>query len=194
MLRKPAASRRAVFLDRDGVLNRAFLDERGTPLPPRSRDEFSLLPGVTSACRRLKDRGCLLVCVTNQPDLARGKIDSALVDWINESVRGACGLDQVRVCPHDDRDNCSCRKPKPGMLVEAAAELGICLPASFMVGDRFRDIEAGQAASCRTILVDYGYSERKSAIPPDIAVRSLSEGADYIINQIQIGEWSSQWL
>jgi D-glycero-D-manno-heptose 1,7-bisphosphate phosphatase len=182
--------RRAVFLDRDGVLNRAILDEHGRPLPPRTRAEFSLLPQVTDACRRLKDLGYLLVCVTNQPDLARGGADPAFVDWINESVRSACGLDQVRMCPHDDRDNCSCRKPKPGMLVAAAAEFGVSLPASFMIGDRYRDIEAGQAASCRTILVDHGYPERRPAIPPDVAVSSLSQGVDYILkshSNISIG-------
>jgi D-glycero-D-manno-heptose 1,7-bisphosphate phosphatase len=182
--------RRAVFLDRDGVLNRAILDEHGRPLPPRARAEFSLLPQVTDACRRLKDLGYLLICVTNQPDLARGGADPAFVDWINERVRSACGLDQVRMCPHDDGDNCSCRKPKPGMIVAAASEFGICLPASFMIGDRYRDIEAGQAASCRTILVDRGYPERRPAIPPDVAVSSLREGVDYILkshSNISIG-------
>lgn len=172
---------RAVFLDRDGVLNRAMRDAKMRPLPPRSRAEFEILPGVVEACARLKRAGFTLICVTNQPDIARGTADVAFVDWVNAEVAAACGLDQLRVCPHDDADDCPCRKPKPGMLVDAATEFRLDLARSVMIGDRFRDIEAGQAAGCRTILVDYGYPERAPSRPPDLVVGSLAEAADAIL-------------
>lgn len=171
----------AVFLDRDGVLNRAMRDAKMRPIPPRCRAEFEILPGAAEACARLKRAGFTLICVTNQPDIARGTIDAAFVDWVNTEVVAACGLDQLRVCPHDDADDCSCRKPRPGMLVDAATEFRLDLARSIMIGDRFRDIEAGQAAGCRTILVTYGYPERPPNHPPDLVVGSLAEAADAIL-------------
>src|SRR5580700_6019682 len=136
---------RAVFLDRDGVLNRAFL-QGGVPSPPRGPDEVEILPGVAEACRLLRRAGYVLIVVTNQPDVARGRQRREVVDAINQVVRRAVDVDDVRVCFHDDVDACSCRKPAPGLLLEAGREWQIDLSSSFMVGDRWRDIEAGRRA------------------------------------------------
>lgn len=144
--------RAAVFLDRDGVLNRS-VDRHGVPSPPSSLDDFELLPGVPEAASRLRDAGYMLVVVTNQPDIARGTQDVAVVEAMNEVIQREVGVDAILVCPHDDIDNCECRKPKPGMLLQAMERFDIDRERSFMVGDRWRDVVAGQAAGCRTVQV-----------------------------------------
>jgi D-glycero-D-manno-heptose 1,7-bisphosphate phosphatase len=169
-----AVKPRAVFLDRDGVLNRAVV-RGGKPYPPASVNDLDILPGVDSALARLKAAGYRLVVVTNQPDIARGTTTRAGVDAIHTRMAALLPIDEFRVCPHDDRDACACRKPRPGLLVDPPTT---DVAASVMVGDRWRDIEAGRAAGCRaTILVDYKYDE---AIPnePDARVASLSEAVD----------------
>ena len=141
--------RRAVFLDRDGILNEAVV-RNGRPYPPTSLAEMTLLPGVEDACARLKKSGFLLIVVTNQPDIAKCKATIGEVEAINAALQARWGLDEVCVCPHDDPDNCACPKPKPGLLHNAARRWKIDLAKSFMIGDRWRDVEAGRAASCRT--------------------------------------------
>jgi D-glycero-D-manno-heptose 1,7-bisphosphate phosphatase len=170
---------RAVFLDRDGVLNAAVVRD-GHPYPPVSVDEVEILPGVEEACTRLRGAGFDLVVVTNQPDIARGTQTIEAVSRINDALLAAVPLDEVVICPHDDADGCDCRKPKPGMLVAAAQRRGIDLAASFMVGDRWRDVEAGRRAGCRVVFVDYGYDE-ELAHEPDIVVRDLGAAADWIL-------------
>lgn len=170
--------RRAVFLDRDGVLNAAVLRD-GVPRPPGDVDEVEVLPGVAEACNRLRTAGFELVVVTNQPDIARGTQSEEAVRRINDALLVALPLDEVVVCPHDDADECGCRKPKPGMLVDAAKRRGIDLATSFMVGDRWRDVEAGLRAGCRTIFVDRGYDER--SVQPDASVSDLGEAAVWIL-------------
>ena len=170
---------RAVFLDRDGVLNAPVVRD-GRPFPPAMPADLVLLPGVAEACDRLRRAGFLLVCVTNQPDIARGKTSNAAVAAINAVLAERLPLASVRVCPHDDADGCACRKPKPGLLLAAAAEYGIDLAASAMVGDRWRDIGAGHAAGCRTVFIDRAYAERQPATP-DFVCGGLAEAADWII-------------
>ncbi|RTL60509.1 MAG: HAD family hydrolase [Hyphomicrobiales bacterium] len=165
--------RRAVFLDRDGVINAANV-RRGRPFPPRSVDELEILPGVREACDSLKSAGYLLIVVTNQPDIARKSASSSDVEAIHRELSRALPLDAIRVCPHDDIDACTCRKPKPGLLVDAARDLSVDLSASFMVGDRWRDIDAGTAAGCSTVFIDYGYTEPRP-IAPDYTAKSLAE-------------------
>jgi len=151
-------AQQAVFLDRDGVLNKSTVSD-GRPYPPSSVDKLELIETSIQACHLLAAAGYLLIGVTNQPDIARGKTPEHVVEQINRAVKEAMGLDDLRVCPHDDADNCSCRKPKPGMLFEAARSFDIDLSSSIMVGDRWKDIEAGIAAGCRTVFIDYGYDE-----------------------------------
>jgi D-glycero-D-manno-heptose 1,7-bisphosphate phosphatase len=169
--------RPAVFLDRDGVINRALVRD-GKPYPPRSAEELEILPGVLEALRRLRAAGYDLVVVTNQPDIARGTTTATEVERINARLRALLPLDDIRMCPHDNVDSCSCRKPKPGLLLQEPAH---DMQSSAMVGDRWRDIEAGRAAGCgATILIDYGYDERTFG-EPTVRVRSLPEAASWLL-------------
>jgi D-sedoheptulose 7-phosphate isomerase len=185
----PDGRRRAVFLDRDGVINRAFVRD-GKPYPPPTPQELEILPGVLEALRELKSHGYKLLVVTNQPDVGRGKQSREALDEMHRSLRAQLPLDDILVCCHTDQDHCDCRKPLPGMLLEAARKHNINLAASFMVGDRWRDIEAGYNAGCRTILIDYGYSERPPDRVPDLRVGSLREAADWIIRSTPKGAHS----
>ena len=171
--------RPAVFLDRDGVINRAFI-RGGTPYPPVSLRDLEILPHVPEALRALKAHGYSLVVVTNQPDVARGAASRELVDGIHEQLKGELGLDAIFTCFHDDADECDCRKPKPGLLFRAAHDLGIELKSSFMVGDRWRDMEAGRSAGCRTLFVDCGYRE-PAPHSCDFRVGSLLEASGIIL-------------
>lgn len=173
----------AVFLDRDGVLNEPAVRD-GRPYPPRDLDEVRLLPGVRQACQQLSAAGLKLVCVTNQPDIARGTQDPAAVSTINAHLHRVLRLDDVVTCPHDDPDGCQCRKPLPGMLLDAAQRLDLDLSRSVTVGDRWRDIDAGRAAGTLTVYVDRGYRER-SPEGPDLIVRELEEAVEWIIEKLQ---------
>jgi len=170
---------KAVFLDRDGVIN-ANLERNGKPVAPTTLAEFRILPGVVEAARRLKDAGFVLVVVTNQPDVANGITPKATVEAMHAEIRRQLPIDDIMICVHTDADHCSCRKPKPGLILRAAAKHGIDLSSSVMIGDRWRDVLAGQAAGCRTIFVDYGYPQDRPA-RPDKTVRSLAEAADFIL-------------
>jgi D-sedoheptulose 7-phosphate isomerase len=173
-------ARPAVFLDRDGVLNRAVTRD-GKPFPPSGPEELELLPRVASSLRDLKAHGFDLFVITNQPDVARGTHTRGSVEAIHRALASSLPLDDIFVCYHDDRDHCACRKPRPGLLLEAQRKYNIDLARSFVVGDRWRDIDAGHNAGCKTILIDYGYNERKPAQPPEATVHSLREAADWII-------------
>jgi D-glycero-D-manno-heptose 1,7-bisphosphate phosphatase len=170
---------RAVFIDRDGVINRAVVRD-GKPYPPQGLADLELLPGVPEAMRALKDAGFRLIVATNQPDVATGHQTRETVEAFHAHLRATLPIDDIRVCYHVDADACACRKPKPGMLLDAARAWDIALGASVMVGDRWRDIDAGRAAGCRTILVESGYDER-AAEGFDAAVPSLLEASRLIL-------------
>jgi D-glycero-D-manno-heptose 1,7-bisphosphate phosphatase len=172
-------SNRAVFLDRDGVLN-ANIVRDGKPYAPRSLADFHLLPGVEKAVRRIKDAGFMAIVVTNQPDVASGLTARTTVEAMHDELRGRLPVDDIKVCWHLDRDQCSCRKPKPGMLLEAAAERNIDLKASYIVGDRWRDVEAGHAAGCFAFFVDWHLVQERP-VDPDKIVSSLVEAVDFIL-------------
>lgn len=171
--------RRAVFLDRDGVLSRSLL-RAGKPVAPTTVGEFELLPGVVDAVKRLHAAGFLLVVVTNQPDVSTGLTQRTAVEEMHRRLYESLPLDDIKVCYHVEADGCDCRKPKSGMLLAAARERGIDLQSSWMVGDRWRDVAAGKAAGCRTILVECHYAERK-AEAPDFTVTSLPDAAEIIL-------------
>lgn len=158
----------AVFLDRDGVINQISVSN-GVPHPPNTIEEFRLLPGVRAACEGLNTAGYLLIVITNQPDVARGTQTQEQVEQINRLVVQELPVAFVLSCYHDDADGCECRKPKPGLLLAAAAKWQIDLTRSFMVGDRWSDAQAGKAAGCKTILIEKSYSQRDKCKPDWIA-------------------------
>jgi D-glycero-D-manno-heptose 1,7-bisphosphate phosphatase len=172
--------KRAVFLDRDGVINKTRIIN-GIPSPPSSSKELELIDGVVESVRRLKTIGFLPVVVTNQPDIARGLTDKVDVEAINSHIRSITGIEYFYVCVHDDFDMCKCRKPAPGLLYDAALDLKISLKDSFMVGDRWRDIAAGQAAGCKNFFIDYKYPE-KQPVQPFKRVSSLIAAVDVIVD------------
>jgi D-glycero-D-manno-heptose 1,7-bisphosphate phosphatase len=174
-----AVRARAIFLDRDGVLNRAVVRD-SKPYPPCNVHELEILPGVSEGLFRLKGAGFLLIVVSNQPDVARGTVAKDTVEGINRALGGALPIDEFRVCYHDSSAGCDCRKPKPGMLLAAAAKWNIDLSRSFIIGDRWRDTEAGQAAGCTTIFIDYGYDEKQPE-RVDYRAASLAEAAKIIL-------------
>jgi D-glycero-D-manno-heptose 1,7-bisphosphate phosphatase len=176
----------AVFLDRDGVINRAFVYD-GKPCSPPTVEDLEILPGVPEALRDLKAHGYKLIVATNQPDVGRGKQTQESLDEMHRDLRAKLPLDDIFVCTHTEKDNCPCRKPLPGMLLEAAKKHNIDLANSYMIGDRWKDIDAGYNAGSKTILVDYGYSERPPDHAPDLIVRSLREAADWIIRSTTKG-------
>ena len=173
--------RRAVFLDRDGVLNAALIRD-GRPYPPPTVAEVHILSDVPAALQLLKDAGLALAMVTNQPDVARGTQRREVVEAINSWLQSQLPLDWVEVCFHDENDNCDCRKPKPGLIVRSARAIGVDISSGFMVGDRWRDIEAGKAAGCRTIWIDRGYREKKPE-NYDYRCQSLLEAAQWVVQQ-----------
>ena len=181
-----AMKNKAVFLDRDGVLNQAVV-RNGMPYPPANAAELVLAPDAKAALVELKEQGFLLLVVTNQPDVAKGITTRAAVEEINRKLASELPVDDVFVCYHQDSDHCDCRKPKPGMILEGASKHDVDLAESFMVGDRWRDVEAGQNAGCRTVLIDGGYTEREPARPADARVYSLKEAADWILEACRKG-------
>jgi D-glycero-D-manno-heptose 1,7-bisphosphate phosphatase len=170
---------KAVFLDRDGVIN-ANLERDGKPVAPTTMAEFCILPGVVEATRRLKDAGFLLIIATNQPDVRNGITPQTTMEAMHAEIRRLLPIDDIMICLHNDADHCACRKPKPGLLLDAAAKHGIDLKSSTMVGDRWKDVLAGGAAGCRTIFVDYGYVQDRPAVASK-TVNSLAEAADFIL-------------
>jgi D-glycero-D-manno-heptose 1,7-bisphosphate phosphatase len=179
--KRKAKMRRAVFLDRDGVVNRA-LERDGKPYPPTSLSEFEILPEVPAVCAKLKAAGFLLIVATNQPDVGRGTLKQEVVEKIHAHMLAQLPIDRVEVCFHPGKgaSDCDCRKPKPGMLLRTARELNIDLTQSWMVGDRWRDIDCGHAAGCKTIFIDRGYAEELKQ-KPDFSAGNLAEAVDIIL-------------
>jgi D-glycero-D-manno-heptose 1,7-bisphosphate phosphatase len=174
----PGLNGRAVFLDRDGVLNEVVWRD-GRPASPRHENEF-VLAGDITALGALKQAGFHVFIATNQPDVARGLLPAAVLDGLMRQVAAAAAADDVRCCVHDDGDACGCRKPAPGMLVDLARAWRVELRSSYMIGDSGRDIEAGRAAGCRTVLLRRPYNAAESA---DIEVDSLADAVARILEE-----------
>lgn len=172
--------RRAVFLDRDGVINRSLVRD-GKPYAPTGASDFELLPGVAEALSCFRQGGFLNIVVTNQPDVATGRQRREDLDVLHARLMIELPIDAFKVCCHVDADGCDCRKPKPGLLLESAREFDIDLGASYMVGDRWRDVAAGQQAGCKNcFFIDYGYAEKRPE-PPFTVVKSLANSVRYIL-------------
>jgi D-glycero-D-manno-heptose 1,7-bisphosphate phosphatase len=179
----PGTLRRAVFLDRDGVLNRGFV-RAGVPHPPADVGKVEVLPGVPEALGLLEREGLALIGVSNQPDVARGTQTRAEVARINRHLMERLPLEAILTCHHDTADDCSCRKPRPGLLLQAGRDHGIDLRRSFMVGDRWSDVVAGQSAGCLTFLIDAPYNQRERC-RPDYVVSNLADAARLIVDLLR---------
>jgi D-glycero-D-manno-heptose 1,7-bisphosphate phosphatase len=174
----------AIFLDRDGVLNRPVIRE-GRSYPPARIEDVEIYPGLREQLQHLKDRGFVLIVVTNQPDVARGTTSKETVEGINGLIaRELPAIDRFMVCYHDNGDGCDCRKPQPGMLLAGAREFNVDLRRSYMVGDRRSDVEAGIAAGSSTIFIDRAYSEPPPTLY-DHRVSSTHEALKIIESEIE---------
>ena len=170
---------KAIFLDRDGVLNDSIV-KQGKPYPPAALSELSIAEDVLPALELLKEQGYLLIGATNQPDVARGTTAQSVVESINQALMEHLPLDEIRVCYHDDADKCYCRKPLPGLLLQAAVDHNINLQESFMIGDRWKDVEAGVKAGCKTVWLNRDYAEQKPTQQPDFTATSMLQAAKWI--------------
>lgn len=174
-------SQPALFLDRDGVVNKAVV-RNGQPYPPASIDDLELVEGIQDLIAEVKNQGFKIFIFTNQPDVARGTARKEKIVEIHDYLSGKLGIDKIYCCLHDDDDNCDCRKPKPGMLFQAKAEWSLDFDRSFVIGDRWRDIAAARAANIKSILLDYHYNEKKEI--PDYSCVTLREALLIIKNQL----------
>ena len=172
---------RAVFLDRDGVLNLPVVRE-GKPYPPGSVDQLEVYPDAANALARLREAGYLLIVVTNQPDVARGTQTRRAVEDINAALGAQLPIDEFLVCWHDDWDACDCRKPKPGLVLRGAATHSVDLARSFLIGDRWRDIDCGAAAGVRSVLIDRGYHERGPEVAPAHIAKTLGGAVEWVLS------------
>jgi D-glycero-D-manno-heptose 1,7-bisphosphate phosphatase len=172
----------AVFLDRDGVINHPiFRNGNSKPIAPWSMDEFCLIKDIGEHLRELIDEQYHLIIVTNQPDISKGIIDTSLVEKMNDKIMKTFPIDEIAYCPHEDFHRCECRKPKPGMILKLAKKWSVNLDASFMIGDGWKDIQAGISAGCKTIILDREYNKGTEA---DFHVKSIAEAVKIIKGEI----------
>lgn len=163
---------KAIFLDRDGVINKAIV-VNGKPYPPTRMGEVHVIEGIKDLIKLWHEEGYLVIVVTNQPDIGRNTVNKRSVVKINNFLKYEVLFDDLFMCPHRDRDNCECRKPKTGLFKQAKEKYDIDFEESYMIGDRWKDIEAGKRVGCKTIFIDYGYSEE------------LTEKPDYTFKQVK---------
>ena len=171
-----------MFLDRDGVLAEAIVRADGKSYAPTKVEDFALVPGAGAQVQRLRDAGFLCIVFTNQPELANGELLRADLDTMHQQLAAAVPLDDIYVCPHDKSEGCPCHKPATAMLDDAAARWGVDLATSYVVGDRWRDVDAGRNAGCYSILIDRPYSAASQA---DARVATLAEAVDTVLRHAQ---------
>jgi D-glycero-D-manno-heptose 1,7-bisphosphate phosphatase len=169
-------SQKSVFLDRDGVINKIVYRD-GKPTSPRNIEEFEFEEGVEAALSRLDAQGFKLFVVTNQPELARGLLTKESLCVMTERILSLLKIEEVRICPHDNDDDCRCRKPQPGMLVELAHKYELSLKESYIVGDNWKDSCAGRSAGCKSIILNRSYNLED---PADWRVPDLGGAVDLI--------------
>lgn len=169
--------KRAIFFDRDGVINKAIVEE-GRPFSPRTFEEFELVDNIGDLLELCRKEGFLNIIITNQPDISRGLIDENSLRKMHKFIKKNMSVDDILVCPHTDTDNCYCRKPKPGMLLAAADKWNIDLNGSFLIGDQWKDMEAGRNAGCTTILIDCHYNK---GVDSDFRIGDLSSAIEIFL-------------
>lgn len=165
-------NQKAVFFDRDGVINKSIV-KNNKPYPPSSISEFVWNGNIIEIIEKLNQKGYKTIIFTNQPDVARGTQSLEKVEEIHDKIKKETLIDEIYSCYHDSQDNCDCRKPKPGMLLSAQKKYGINLKQSYVIGDRWKDIEAGKQVGCKTIFIDYNYDEKISS-KPDYTVANIN--------------------
>ncbi len=173
--------KKAIFLDRDGVINKIFI-KNNLPFSPATFNQLEILPDVKESILRLKKLNFVCLVVTNQPDVFRGKIEKKTVIKMNNYIKNEIKIDDFFVCYHDDCHNCECRKPKPGLLLDAAKKWNIDLKKSYMIGDRWKDVQAGINAGCKTIFINNNYKESKQ-VDANFTADTLLD-AVYIIEKV----------
>jgi D-glycero-D-manno-heptose 1,7-bisphosphate phosphatase len=185
---KHEVARRAVFLDRDGVINQVVV-RNGIPYPPSGVDDFELYEDVSDGCARLKAANFLLVVITNQPDVGRGTQSREAVEAMNLKMQSAVpSIDRVEVCYHAGENHgqpCDCRKPRPGLILRAVAELNIDPKRSYVIGDRWRDVDCARAAGCRAIFIERRYKE-KLREPPDFTVTNFNDAVSAVLRDVSV--------
>ncbi len=180
-MRRSGSLNTGIFLDRDGVINKAII-RNNLPYSPRERDDFVILEGVRDAISILVRSGIIPVVITNQPDVSRGFTSVELVEQQHSILKNLLGIQHFYICYHDDTKSCNCRKPKIGLLISASQQLNISLERSYLVGDRWKDIQAGQEAGCSCFFVDYQYAEKQPELPFQ-KVKSLLEAVKMIVKE-----------
>ena len=177
-------STKAVFLDRDGVINRAIVRD-GRPFPPPSLNKLEILPDVMESLRLLKENGFLLIVVTNQPDVGRGTQTKETIEEMHSFLLQHLSLNDIYVCWHGQDGECDCRKPLPGMLFKASLDWQIVLEKSFLIGDRWRDVDMGNAVGCKTVFLDHHYDEPLHS-EPDYKTTSIKYAVEWILNSLSL--------
>jgi D-glycero-D-manno-heptose 1,7-bisphosphate phosphatase len=174
-------SRAAIFLDRDGVLNEV-VERAGAPGSPRTLAELSLVPDIHRV-RDLRAAGLAVFVITNQPDVARGHTPPEVLDAMMQVIRAEISMDDYRACVHEDADDCECRKPRPGMILDLARRWDVDLERAFVIGDMWRDVGAASAAGCRSILIRRPWNDGVTA---DAEVASLGEAVDLVLESLRM--------
>ena len=170
---------KAIFLDRDGVLNEVVYHKGiNKPSSPWMIDEFKFIKGIEETLLLLKENNDKLFVITNQPDIARKNIKNGVTEKINQKILEKLPIDEIRICPHDDSDQCNCRKPKPGMIMDLVENYNIDLDKSYLIGDGWKDIQAGYQAGCKTILIEKLYNKEVTA---DFSAENLDSAKDIIL-------------
>jgi len=164
---------RAIFLDRDGVINEVVI-ENSKPASPRKLEEFRLILDIEKPLQHFRESGFLNIVITNQPDVARGLLSLEVLEKMNRHIKESLPIDDILFCPHDDNDMCLCRKPNPGLIISAAKTWGIDLSKSYFIGDTWRDMEAGKKVGCKTVLLNKSYNNDTHS-GYDFKINSLNE-------------------
>ena len=172
---------KAVFLDRDGVINKTIIID-GKSYAPRLLKDFKIFPKVKSDVKKLKNNGFKVFVITNQPDIGNKLLKKKTLNEMHSLLKTKVSIDKIYYCPHTRSDRCKCRKPKPGMIIKASNESNIYLKESYMVGDRKIDIDAGLKAGCKTIFVNNNYYEKKPT-KQEKTVKSLHAAVRYILKK-----------
>jgi len=172
---------KCVFLDRDGVINLPIVINK-KPYSPRRIEEFIFTSEIKNLISKVVNHGYKVIVITNQPDIASGDLSESLLNYFHQRIIDEMLVDDIFVCKHLSSDNCNCRKPKPGLILEAALKHKINLKESFFIGDRWKDVDAANNVECHSIFIDYGYREKLKTVPKN-CVKNLNAAFEVILSK-----------